>query len=106
MNQINNRPKAKPDFLCVCGGGGGSNWSNFGTFYDYAWIILRSRWIWPFFFFFFFWGGEGVSDDPPGYGPEQNGKVVNDAQYLKHFAIVCLEEWNLLLQSGSTLGIQ
>ena len=29
--------------------GGGSNWSNFGTFYDYAWIILRSRWIWPFF---------------------------------------------------------
>ena len=35
---------------------GGSNRSNFGTFYDYAWIILRSRWIWPF------WGG---SDDPP-----------------------------------------
>ena len=35
---------------------GGSNRSNFGTFYDYGWIILQSRWIWSF------WGG---SDDPP-----------------------------------------
>ena len=59
-------------FVCVCvcggGGGGGSNWSTFGTFYDYAWIILRSRWIWPFFF-----GGGGrqmTPPDPPGYGPE------------------------------------
>ena len=39
------RPVAK--LFC----GGGSNRSNFGTFYDYAWIILRSRWTWPF------WGG-------------------------------------------------
>ena len=31
-------------FLCVCvGEGGGSNWLNFGTFYDYEWIIFRSR---------------------------------------------------------------
>ena len=29
--------------------GGGSNLSNFGTFYDYVWIILRLLWIWPFF---------------------------------------------------------
>ena len=44
---------------------GGSNRSNFRTFYDYAWIILRSRWIWPF------WGGghSDPPDRPPGYGP-------------------------------------
>ena len=50
-------------FLCV----GGSNLSNFGTFYDYGWIILRSRWIWPFFFFFFFFfffWGEGFRWTP------------------------------------------
>ena len=40
-----NRPVAR--LFC----GGGLNRSNLGTFYDYAWIILRSRWIWPF------WGG-------------------------------------------------
>ena len=40
------------------GGGGVSNRSNCGTFYDYSWIFLRSHWIWPFFFFFF-WGGGG-----------------------------------------------
>ena len=40
---------------------GGSNRSNFGTFYDYASIILRSRWIWPF------WGGG--SHDPPDPPP-------------------------------------
>ena len=36
--------------VCVCGGGGGGNQIGqiFGTFYDYAWIILRARWIWPF----------------------------------------------------------
>ena len=33
------RPVARLFFL---EGGGGSNWSNFGIFYDYAWIILRS----------------------------------------------------------------
>ena len=27
-------------YVCVLGGWGGSNWSNFGTFYDYAWINL------------------------------------------------------------------
>ena len=45
------------------GGRGCSNWSNFGTFYDYVWNILRSRWIWPFL---------GGSDDPSGYGPVRN----------------------------------
>ena len=42
------RPVARLLCVCVCvcvggggGGGGGSNWLNFGTFYDYAWIILR-----------------------------------------------------------------
>ena len=53
------------------GEGGGSNRSNFGTFYDYAWIILRSRWIWPFC---------GGSDDPPdpphGYGPVETMSLL------------------------------
>ena len=53
------RPVAR--LFCV----GGSNRSNLGTFYDYAWIILRSRWIWPF------WGGVRWPPwPPPGYGPE------------------------------------
>ena len=39
-----------------------SNWSNFGIFYDYAWNILRSHWIWPF-------GDGGASDDPPDPPP-------------------------------------
>ena len=38
---------------------GGSNRSNFGTFYDYGWIILRSRWIWSF------WGGQMTPLTPP-----------------------------------------
>ena len=43
---------------------GGSNRSNFGTFYDYGWIILRSHWIWSF------WGGVRWPPwPPPGYGP-------------------------------------
>ena len=42
------RPVARFFLVRVCvgggGGGGGSNWSYFGTFYDYAWIILQLRW--------------------------------------------------------------
>ena len=57
-------------FLC-----GGSNWSNFGTFYDYAWITLRLRWIWPF------WGG---SDDPPDPPPLVTGLgIVSDLVICK-----------------------
>ena len=40
-----------------------SNWSNFGTFYDYAWIILRSRWILPFFLERGVGGGGGVGGE-------------------------------------------
>ena len=47
---FNNEMQARSQtFFC---GGGESNWSNFGTFYDYTWIILQSCWIWPF------WGGQ------------------------------------------------
>ena len=59
-NKISHVPFAGPQpdiFVCVCEGGG-ANWSNFGTFYDYAWIILGSSSIWPFW---------GRSDDPPDY---------------------------------------
>ena len=59
------RPVARLLCVCVWGGGGGANLSNFGTFDDYAWIILQSRWIWPFFF----GGGRWPPLTPLGYGP-------------------------------------
>ena len=38
-------------FLSV-GGGGGANWSKFGTIYDYAWIMIALDLA-----NIFFWGG-------------------------------------------------
>ena len=38
-------------FVCVCGWGGGGGGVKLVKFWDllwYAWIILWSRWIWPF----------------------------------------------------------
>ena len=103
MNQINNRPKARL-FLCVWGGGGGGQidqfWNLLWLRVDYLAITLDLA--------IFFWGGgggRGCQMTPLATGLNKTERL---SMMLSIWSILQLSiwKWNLLLQSGSTLGIQ